>query len=157
MIANRSLLNAIAAGGLTAGALDIAYALAWFGPKGVSLGTIFQSIAAGLVGRGAYAGGVSTAGLGAILHVALACAMAAVFTLAATLLPQLVRRPYLFGPTFGLICWAVMYLIVLPHDAAPPKRLPAGPDLWTSLLAHAFLVGLPMALFARRALVGTFK
>ena len=69
---NRNALLAIAAGGLTAGTLDLTQACILFGAR------VPLSIAAGLLGRQAFRGGVATYVLGVLLHFFIAFSAAAV-------------------------------------------------------------------------------
>jgi hypothetical protein len=73
---------AVLAGGLAAGVIDITYACAFWAIKaGVRPTRIFQSVAAGLLGRqAAVAGGASTAALGLALHFFIALTVAVVST-----------------------------------------------------------------------------
>lgn len=62
-------LKAIIVGGVLAGACDMGYALIYFsGVRGAPAIVIPQSIAAGLLGEAAFAGGAATAALGVALH-----------------------------------------------------------------------------------------
>ncbi|MCB1057870.1 MAG: hypothetical protein KDD11_20405 [Acidobacteria bacterium] len=134
-------------GTLTVGGLDIVDALVFFGLRGVPPIRIFQSIASGLLGKSAYAGGLPTAFLGGLLHFFIAFGVVAVFLLASRRFPQLARHPLLLGPVYGLLVFAVMYLVVLPLSAAG-GRLPSGTSLINALAIHMLGVGLPSALFA---------
>jgi len=117
--------------------------------RGVSPVRVLQSVASGLLGRDAYAGGVPTAALGLALHFFIATTAAAVFVEAASAWPMLIRRPVLFGITYGLVVFVVMQWVVLPLSAFRP-----GPFSWPAFvngtLIHALGVGLPIALMARR-------
>ena len=103
-----SPLVAVLAGGLTAALLDITYAFVAFGLRGVSPARILQSIASGVLGKAAYRAGAGSALLGALLHVAIALVMAAVYVAASRRLPALNRRPWLWGPLYGIGCYLVM-------------------------------------------------
>ncbi len=164
-------------GGLIAGALDIVYAIVAFGPLSFSLPAmrVLQSVAAGAIGReAATAGGWGTALLGLGLHFLIAIGMATVFVLAASKLRFLLRPALLWGVLYGLVLWVAMNYIFVPLSAAGPnlhfassfaeasQRLreafsevqgasDAHPWLvWGSLFAHAVLVGVPIALVAKR-------
>ena len=142
--------KAVLAGGLTAGILDITYAMVAYGLIGVSPRIILQSVASGWLGEGAYSGGVPTAVLGLASHLAITCAMAALFILAARRIELLRRQPWLGGAVFGLAAFAVMNYVVVPLSAAvvsPPK----GVFLIGGLLAHVLLVGMPIAFASRWA------
>lgn len=146
--------HAILAGGLVAGTLDILYAFLLWGLRGASPVRILQSIASGLLGRAAYQGGAAAAALGGALHYLIACTMAAAYVLAATRIGTLARRPFLWGPLYGLALYGVMNYVVVPLSAFPAPRRPPDPLTWiTGLAVHALLVGLPIALFARAASV----
>jgi hypothetical protein len=143
-------LVAVIGGGLTAATLDILYAFLAFGPRGVSPVRVLQSVASGLLGKASYQGGLASAALGALTHAAIALVMAAVYVTASRSLPALNRRPWLWGPLYGLGCYGVMNYVVLNLRfglrPTPPLDLLLG-----GLAIHMFGVGLPIALFAARA------
>jgi uncharacterized membrane protein YagU involved in acid resistance len=142
-------VHVVVYGGLTAGLLDIVNATTfWYLYSGASPVRILQSIAAGLVGPAASAGGTATAALGLFLHFFIAAGMAAVYWRACLRWPVLVRRPVMAGIAFGLAAWLVMEHIVVPLSRAqpPPFILPWVID---SVLAHVLLIGLLLAFVAR--------
>ena len=142
-------MNAMIAAGLVAGVLDIVNAIAfWRLYAGTSATTILQSVAAGLLGKAAFAGGATTAAFGLVLHLLMMCAMAAVYWLAARRWPSLLAKPLAAGLAFGLLTWAAMNYVVVPlsRAAAPSFILPWFVD---GLLAHLLLVGIPFAFVAR--------
>ncbi|MGR4866450.1 hypothetical protein [Caulobacter sp. LARHSG274] len=145
-----SPLTAILAGGLTAAALDISYAFIAFGLRGVGPVKILQSVASGLLGKASYHGGLATAALGGLLHAAIAVVMAAVYVAASRFLPALNRRPWLWGPAYGIGCYLVMNYVVLALRFGPSPP-PALDILLGGVAIHMFGVGLPIALFAARA------
>jgi hypothetical protein len=139
-------------GGLIAGTLDIAYAIAFWAFKGVAPMRILQSIAAGVQGKeAAVAGGMSSALLGLLLHFTMALMMAGAYYLASRRLPLLVRRPLLFGALYGLMLYVVMNYIVVPLSAAGPGQPPSGLWMACSIVAHVVLVGIPCAYAAKFA------
>jgi hypothetical protein len=135
--------RAILLGGLAAGVGDSILALVLYR---VSLVRIYQSIASGLLGRAAYDGGVSTAALGLFLHFFIATKAAAVYVGASRYLPVLVRQAVPCGLAFGVAVYFFMKYVVLPLSAVP--RL--GPFEPAAMIGHALLVGLPIAVLARR-------
>ena len=142
----------VLAGGLIAGALDILYAcIFWALKANVPPTRILQSIAAGLLGKASFQGGVGTAALGLVLHFLIALLMSGAYYLIARHWSLLHRRPCLGGAAYGLVLYAVMNYVVVPLSAAGPG--PYDP-LWItlSIAAHVFLVGIPIAFFVRRAL-----
>lgn len=141
---------AVLAGGFTAATLDIVYAFTFFGFRGVDPVRILQSIASGLLGKASYLGGAGSAALGLVLHYAIALVMAAVYVAASRALPMLNRRPWLWGPLYGIGCYLVMNYVVLLLRFGP-KPAPHIEVLLGGLAIHMFGVGLPIALFAARA------
>lgn len=142
-------VHVLAFGGLAAGLLDIVNATTfWYLYNGTSPVRILQSIAAGLLGPAAFAGGRGTAALGLFLHFFIAVGMAAVYWLACLRWPALVRRPVTAGISYGIAAWLAMEHIVVPLSRAqsPPFILPWVID---SVLAHVVLVGLLLAFVAR--------
>ena len=71
----RGALAWILAAGVLAATLDLLYATAFWSLRGVPAQRILQSIAAGLLGRASFDGGVRSAALGALLHYTIAMAM----------------------------------------------------------------------------------
>jgi hypothetical protein len=135
-------------GGIAVGVLDLLDACVFYGLRGVSPIRILQSIAGGLLGRASFQGGLGTAALGLFLHFLIAFVIVAIYFAAARSVPVLTRRPFLFGPLYGLAAYWVMNYVVLPLSAAGAAH-PAGAVLTNGLLIHAFGVGLPAALAAR--------
>jgi hypothetical protein len=141
----------VLAGGLVAGALDITYAWVFWALKaGVSAQRIFQSVAAGLLGRAAFQGGAGTAALGLALHFFIATSMSAAYYLAARRLPPLWRNPWRCGAAYGLFLYLFMRYVVVPLSAAGGG---SSDTLWTvlSIVVHMFLIGVPIALLTREA------
>ena len=142
------MLRAILAGGLSAGILDLTSALVLYGSRGTALIRIPQSIASGILGADAYRGGLLTAALGTLLHFVIAFSAAAVYCLASRRLPFLKDYAFVCGPTYGILVYLVMKLIVVPlsNAAIPNSRGPFPLDsVVEGLLVHVFLVGLPIA------------
>ena len=140
-------------GTLAVGILDIldAFVFFWF-RNGVRPTRILHSIAAGLLGREkAVAGGLTTAMLGLGLHFFISFGIVLTYHLASRRIKALTAQPVVFGMLYGLAVYAVMNFVVLPLSAAPPRGVPAGAVLVNGLLIHAFGVGLPAALSAKRA------
>jgi hypothetical protein len=144
----------VLAGGLVAGTFDIVYACAFWGLKaGVPAQRIFQSVAAGLLGRASFEGGAATAALGLVLHFFNATTMSVAYYLVAGRSTMLHRRPVLFGAAYGLVLYGIMNYVVLPLSAAGSGSTD---PVWItlSIAVHVFLVGIPIALAARRAYQG---
>lgn len=139
-------------GSLTLAVLDISDAiLFWYFYRGVKPMRIFQSVAAGLLGRdAAISGGLPTALLGAALHLFIASCIVLTYYLASTRLPVLTRHPLICGLLYGLAVWLVMTFAVVPLSAAAGKGGPIPlPVLLNGVLGHMLFVGLPAALAGR--------
>jgi hypothetical protein len=138
-------------GGLAIGILDFLDASIFFGLyAGVSLPRVWQSVAAGLLGRdAAVAGGWNTAALGILLHFVIAFVIAAVYYAGTRLVPFMLRHPVVCGLAFGVVCNFFMQWVVIPLSAAgggsSTFRLPV---FLNSVIGHALFVGLPVALIA---------
>jgi hypothetical protein len=148
-----SPLTVVLAGGLVAGTFDIAYAcIFWAVKAGVPVRRIFQSVAAGLLGKASFEGGTATAALGLGLHYFIACSMAVAYYLVARRVPPLRERPVPYGTAYGLLLYGIMNYIVVPLSAAGGGG--AKDPLWVglSIVVHMFLIGVPIALFVRAAL-----
>ena len=63
--------------------------------------------------------------------------------------PDLNKWPLLSGVSYGLAIFVLMQVAVVPMSAAS-GGFPEGQFLWGGLLIHAFGVGLPIALIAKR-------
>lgn len=144
-------------GGLVVGILDMLFAFTFYGLiLGVKPLRIFQSVAAGVLGRPtAVEGGVRTFLLGLLLHFVVASCIAAVYYLATLVLPILIRHPIVSGLSYGVIAYFGMKYIVVPLSAIGQRGpLPRLPILLTEVIGHALLVGLPLGLLARRFVRG---
>lgn len=148
---NPSMVKAIIWGGLLAGALDLVFALTYYGLKGGNAVKVLQSIAGGIQGKAAYQGGAGSAFLGVALHFGIAIGAAAIFCVLARGLPILLRKPWISGAVFGAGVYYFMQLVVLPLSALKTKGYPLKWEPWM-LAAHVVLIGLPIALTARRYL-----
>lgn len=149
----QSAASAILVGGLVAGAIDIIYALTFSSLRGVAPTRLLQSVASGLLGTAAYQGGKPTAVLGLVLHFVLMLIIAAIFYFASTRMRFLIARPVLWGGLYGFAVFWVMNLVVLPLSAFPSEVKFRPLWLATSLIVHAFGIGVPIALASRRSLV----
>jgi len=144
-------------GGLAIGILDLTFAFTFYGLiLGAKPLRIFQSVAAGVLGRQtAVEGGVRTFLLGIVLHFVVATCIAAVYFLATLVFPVFVRHPVISGLCYGVAAYFGMKYIVLPLSAIGQRgTLPRFPILLTEIIGHAVLVGLPVALLARRSANG---
>jgi hypothetical protein len=149
-----NVLRAILIGGAIAGALDITDAIVTALLAGSSPVRMLQYIASGLLGPSSFDGGPATAALGLACHFTIALGAATVYVLASRQLPVLLQRPVLCGVAFGIVVLIVMRNVVLPLSAVRMGTASmAWPQLTNQVLIHAFGVGLPIALVARRYLL----
>jgi hypothetical protein len=140
----RRALLAIGVGGLIAGALDLTQACILFGWD------IPLAIAAGLLGRQAFHGGVGTYILGVCLHFFIAFSAAAVYYGVSIRLGFLREHPWVCGLFFGGAVQEVMNLVVLPLSALHARGPYKLHDLILGLVVHMVVIGLPISLSVRR-------
>ncbi len=146
-------MKATLIGALLAGILDLADALIFFALRGARPIRILQSIASGVQGVDAYRGGIPSAIAGLVLHFVIALLAAVGFYLVWQSVPWVRKNWVQGGMLYGLAFYLLMNLIVIPASAFPN---PVWPPVVTSVflngvLAHLFLVGLPIA-WARKKL-----
>jgi Na+/alanine symporter len=140
----RGALRAIFAGGLIAGAFDLASAYITFGPG------VPRAIAGGLLGRQAFHGGTGTYVLGVLLHFFIALSAATVYYAASRRLAFLTEHALVCGLFYGIAIDLVMSLIVLPLSALHARGPYQLRDLIQGLLVHMILIGLPISVSVRR-------
>jgi hypothetical protein len=140
----KSALLAIAAGGLIGGTLDLTQACILFGWD------IPLAIAAGLLGRQAFYGGVATYVLGVLLHFFIALSFAAFYYGASRRLPFLKEYPLVCGLAYGAGVQELMNLVVLPLSALHARGPYKLHDLILGLLVHMVVIGLPISYSVRR-------
>lgn len=138
-------------GGAVLGTLDMLFAYLFWMSKGASLGGIFRSIAAGVLGESSRTGGAPAAWLGAGLHYFIATAMVVVYYLVSRKYPALIRRPIAWGLPYGLVLYLVMNFVVLPLSAAGMANFDNTAWVVSSIVMHA-VFGVICAIFARKAL-----
>ena len=143
--------RAILLGTLVVGTLDAIDAFVFFGLRnGTTPTRIFQSIAAGLLGRASFSAGLHSAALGVILHYLVAAGIATTYIVASGLMPVLKRRWVLCGALYGICAYFFMNLVVIPLSAIGPQRLTMSPPFFNGIFIHIFGVGLPTAWLASR-------
>lgn len=141
-ITKKHILAAVV-GGAVAGPLDLLAATAQFGAP---FDVICKSVAAGWIGRdAAMAGGLPIVLLGFFSDLLISIVAAGVYVIASP--ARELQRPWLNGALFGLAMFTVMRFIIVPLTAAGHGKMSAV-VLSESLLVHAFIFGLPVALIA---------
>lgn len=149
-----SVLRTIVIATLVAGTLDITAAILTWLTRGVAPARVLQSVASGVLGRAAVAGGAPTAALGLFLHFAIMSAIVALFVLASRrwslLTPRALPPAIGCGIVYGIAVYVVMTYVVVPLSASP-IRTPALPQFLEGVAVHILCVGIPIALIARLA------
>lgn len=145
-----SAFETIVFGGLAIGVLDFLDATLFFGLYfGAAFQRIWQGVASGLLGsEAARAGGWNTALLGILLHFVVSFCVATVYYLAARNIPFLIRRPVISGLIYGVLAHLVMKFVVIPLSAIGTVNAYDLPNFLNSVIGHALVVGLPVALIA---------
>jgi hypothetical protein len=131
-----------------AGTLDILAAIAltlYFGKRSVA--AMLSFVASGPFANTNLGDLGPVAGL--LVHFALMAIMAVVFILAADRIPALKQQPLPWGILYGEATYVVMNLIVLPWRFGTPLP-PSNVAIVTQLFCHIVLVGIPIALVARK-------
>lgn len=131
-----------------AGVLDIAAAAFLTLSRGKPVEGMLRFVASGPF-PDAPKWGAAGAAAGLAVHFAIMGVMAAVLVLAADRLPALKRQPLLWGLLYGLATYVVMNLLVVPIRFGAPLPPPAL-AIFTQLFCHIVLVGIPIALVARK-------
>jgi hypothetical protein len=141
----------IIGGGLAAAVGDGLFAIIFYGMiLGVNQLRIFQGVASGLLGRPAYAGGLTTYFLGLGLHLVVGVCIATVYFLLSSKWSFPIKRPVVCGLIYGVLAYLVMNYVVIPLSAARHGAFHLSYFL-IEIVGHAVLVGLPIALIARRS------
>jgi 4-amino-4-deoxy-L-arabinose transferase-like glycosyltransferase len=142
--------RALLLGTLTVGTLDALDAIIFFYLfRATTPMQIFQGIAAGILGRASFSGGLRTMFLGIAIHYFIAFMVVLTFLVVSRRVATLRRWPLASGLIYGIGVWLFMNLIVLPLSVGRPRFL--SPVVTNGLLIHMFGVGLPSSLFARAA------
>lgn len=144
------MLRPIVVATLIAGTLDILSAFVFAGMSGMKPLGVLRFVASGPFGAAA-APTSGWAAVGLAVHFAIMACMATAYMLVASRIPALLRHPIPAGLAYGFLLWLIMYWIVLPLRF----ELPLPGTLWgiaNALFSHCVLVGIPIALVARRYL-----
>jgi len=145
-------LSAVLLGGSIAGALDITFAISFAAYNGATPVRLLQTVASGLLGTAAFAGGTRVAALGLALHFVMSFLWAGVFLLLAKRVPALTLHPLVSGIVFGIFVFLAMRLVVLPLSAFPYPVAFKPLATVLDLLSHTLLFGVPIAWAIQRTL-----
>ncbi len=133
---------------LVVGVLDATDGVVFLGLHGQNPIQVLQYIASSLLGARSFSGGLSSAGLGLVLHFAIALVVATIYILASRRVAVLRTQWMLVGLLYGAAVWTVMNLLLLPLTAVAHGPI-ATAALVNGLMGHALFVGLPCAFFAK--------
>ena len=146
----RSIARPIALATLVSGTLDILFAMILTVSFGRQIPNMLRFVASGPFPAATDMGGAGAV-LGLLVHFALMAIMATALMLLVRWKPERLDTPYLTGIAYGVVTYFAMNWAVVPlrfHSPLPPSTL----SMVTQGFAHVVLVGIPMALIARRYL-----
>ena len=141
--------ESIVYGGLVVGALDAIDAIVIFGLRGATPVRVFQGIAAGLLGRATFQGGLRTALLGLAIHFFIAFSIVIAYYAASRRVSILTRRPIVCGAIYGVLVYFFMNRIVIPLSAIGSTAFSL-PLFVNGIVIHILGIGVPAALFVAR-------
>lgn len=135
---------------LIAGALDICAAMLSVQLRGIPAIQAVKGVAAGWLGREAFAGGGGVIALGFASHFFIMGVIAAVFYLATRAFPILTERWIWAGVAFGIAVYFAMTFIVVPLSAFPTSGPPSLASMLLNIGIMVTCVGLPIAYVTQR-------
>jgi hypothetical protein len=149
-------VSKIVAAGVTVAVLDALFAIVLyvFVLHATTAPRVFQSIAAGLLGKASYAGGAPTVALGVVCHLTVAFGWTLIFYTAPrriAVIRELLRTnadTIMVGLVYGAFIWLAMDFVVIRLSRATPTPV-ANWRFWAMLAWHAVGVGLPMVRILR--------
>jgi hypothetical protein len=141
--------ESIVYGGLVVGALDAIDAIVIFGLRGATPVRVFQGIAAGLLGRATFQGGLRTALLGLAIHFFIAFSIVIAYYAASRRVSILTRQPVVCGAIYGVLVYFFMNRIVIPLSAIGSTAFSL-PLFVNGIVIHILGIGVPAALFVAR-------
>jgi hypothetical protein len=141
---------AVLLGGGIAATLDMAYACVSNAQYGKTPLWVFQSVASGWLGSGAFSSGIVGGLIGLVSHYSILIMGAAVYYMLSKRVPVLRMKAVACGAAFGALVYLFMNFVVLPLSAFPYKLTYPPLRLIEGLMSHALFVGIPIALCVRR-------
>ena len=150
LIDRRAFWLAVLAGGLTAGVLDILYAITFWHFNGRSPLWVLQSVAMGWFGRGSSTMGWTSGAIGLASHFGITIVAAALYGFAWRRVGWMRTHWIACGLLFGVLVYLFMNYVVIPLSAAPFRTPLTLSTLSQGFVSHALLVGLPIAACLRR-------
>jgi hypothetical protein len=144
-----NVIAAILAGGFMAATFDFFAAMLIYG--GTASG-VAKAIARGWFGAAVKSMPPIVDVIGIASHYAILLIATAIFVLTSLRFPVLRRRAWISGPLFGVCIYGVMHFAILPLSALHAINNPKGAQFVEEFLGHMFVIGLPIALWARAIL-----
>jgi hypothetical protein len=142
-------------GWFVAGTLDILYATGFsYLRSGIAPERILKYVASGAFGPDALSGGALTALAGLGFHYLNAFLFTIFFFIVAKRMPSLLEKAVLVGAVYGIGIYLVMNYIVVPLSRIGPRPAPPTITWTTGLFVHVFFIGVPIAIAARKAILG---
>jgi hypothetical protein len=144
-----AIAAAILGGGFMAATFDFFAAMLIYG--GTASG-VAKAIARGWFGAAVKTMPPIVDVIGVASHYFILLVAAAIFVLTSLRLPVLRRMAWIAGPLFGICIYVVMHFVVLPLSALHAVNNPKGLQFVEEFCGHMFVIGLPIALWARAML-----
>ena len=145
----RNVLGAILAGGFMAATFDVFAAMLIYG---VTASGVAKSIARGWFGAAAKTMEPIVDVIGLASHYGILLGAAAIFVFVSLRFPVLRQRAWITGPLFGICIYVVMHFVIVPLSAVHAVSNPKGLQFVEEFAGHMFVIGLPIALWARAIL-----
>ena len=143
------VIAAILAGGFMAATFDFFAAMLIYG--GTASG-VAHAIALGWFGAAVKTMPPIVDVIGIASHYAILLIAAAIFVLTSLRFPVLRQRAWITGPLFGVCIYVVMHFVIVPLSAVHAVNNPKGIPFVEEFCGHMFVIGLPIALWARTTL-----
>ncbi len=135
---------------LVAGTADIVVACTYYPlTYGVHVQNILQGIAAGILGAGAFDGGVATASLGLACHYTIALIWTVIFFALYVRVPAMSRHRAVTAIGYGVLVSVAMTFVVLPLSRVAPRPFDPGFFAVATLILVG-TIGAPLTWFASR-------
>ncbi|MEQ1495604.1 MAG: hypothetical protein ABL912_07570 [Novosphingobium sp.] len=137
---------------LLCGTLDALYATILAAVRGGEMAKVWTGVASGPFGDSANSWGAGGVLTGLSVHFAIMAVMVAVGLWLARKTPLGEVAPWKSGTFYGLVLYGLMYGIVLHARFGVPFPNPDRIKLILGLFPHIFIVGIPIFIFAKRAM-----
>ena len=152
MTTSRSTLASILLAAAVVAVIDGADAVIYTIVRGSTAERVFQFIASVVLGKESYNMAPWSTLLGILMHCGIALTLTTIYFALAGPIEKLTRSWFLSGFFYGLGTWIFInqFLFVLVGIKSSYTALPPWPGLLNGVLAHIFLVGIPIAFFAAK-------